>query len=80
MENYTESLLEMLRNDPFRSKPYLLKYHWIRRKAWRNECDIAIFGGVVSLSGFRVLFEEDIAADDWEVIAMPITGDSREKP
>jgi hypothetical protein len=52
--------------------PYLLKYHWIRRKSWRNECDIAIFGGVVSLSGFRTLFEEDIAADDWEVIAMPI--------
>ena len=48
--------------------PFLLNEHYIRRKSWRQECDIAIFGGVVTLSGFRVLFEEDIMADDWEVI------------
>lgn len=48
--------------------PFLLNKHYIRRKAWRQECDIAIFGGVVNMSGFRVIFEEDLMADDWEVI------------
>lgn len=52
--------------------PFLWQNHYIRRKSWRFECDIALFGGVWCLNGFKTLFEEDIMADDWEAIAFSI--------
>ena len=52
--------------------PFLLEKHCIRRKSWKDEDGITLFGGVWWNNGFIAIFEEDIVADNWEAIPLSV--------